>query len=87
MKKQSFAEVKAELEAACETLRSFTLARNGFKASHGIEAIRRVNVQCERLKTLFATGLHAQAAAFIVQSARTRVLAAEARLALLQKGK
>ena len=87
MKKPSFETAKADLEAACLILRSFTLARNGFKASHGIDAIRRVNIQCERMKTLFATGPHATAAAFSANSARTRVLAAEARLAILQKAK
>jgi hypothetical protein len=87
MKKSSFADVKSDLEKACQDLRSFTLARHGFKERHGVRAIHRVNTQCDRMATLFATGPHAKAAAFIAQSARTRVLAAEARLALLQTGK
>jgi hypothetical protein len=87
VKKSSFEAVMADLEEACQMLRSFTLARHGFKERHGIDAIRRVNAQCDRLKTLFATGPHAKEAAFIAQSARTRVLAAEARLALLQNAK
>jgi hypothetical protein len=87
MKKSSFDDVKSELEKACLNLRSFTLARHGFKERHGVDAIRRVNNQCARLSTLFASGPHAKAAAFIAQSARTRVLAAEARLAFLQNSR
>jgi hypothetical protein len=87
MKRPSFADVNSDLEEACLILRSFTLARHGFKERRGIDAIHRVNTQCDRMKALFATGPHAKAAAFIAQSARTRVLAAEARLALLQTAK
>jgi hypothetical protein len=87
MKKSSFADVKADLEEACLNLRSFTLARHGFKERHGVDAIHRVNTECDRMTALFATGPHAKAAAFIEHSARTRVLAAEARLAFLQTAK
>ena len=87
MKKLSFADVRAMLDEACLVLRLFTLARPGFNEQHGKDAIRRVNAQCDRLKALFATGPHAKTAAFVMQSARTRILAAEARLALLQKGR
>ncbi len=87
MKKSSFADVKSALEEACLNLRLFTLARHGYKERQGVDAIRRVNTQCARLTSLFATGPHAKAAAFIAQSARTRVLAAEARLAFLQSAR
>ena len=87
MKKASFADVKSDMEKACLTLRSFTLAQHGFNERQGIDAIRRVNFQCDRLEVLFATGPHAKAAIIIAHSARTRILAAEARLAVLQKAK
>jgi hypothetical protein len=87
MKKPSFADVKSDMEEACLVLRSFTLAQNGLKERDGIDAIRRVNALCDRINVLFATGPHVKAAIFIVNSARTRVLAAEARLAVLQKAK
>jgi hypothetical protein len=81
----SFATQKADLDEACLFLRSFTLGKQGFTQRDGAEGIQRVNAQCDRLKTLFATGPHAKQAAQLVASARTRVIAAETRLALLQK--
>jgi hypothetical protein len=85
MKHSSFEDVKLALEEACEFLRSFTLGRHGFTQQDGIAAIRRVVAQCNRLEKLFADGPDAKESQKIVASARPRVLAAEARLALLRK--
>jgi hypothetical protein len=81
----SFAAEKAQLDEACELLRSFTLGLKGSTPRDGIHAIERVNACCERLKKLFSTGTNAKQMATIVSSARARIAAAEARLALLNK--
>ena len=85
MKKVSFADEKVELEEACAFLREFTLGRHGFTQRDGVAGIERVNAQCDRMQKLFATGPNARETANIVASARPRVMAAEARLALLRK--
>lgn len=86
MKNPSFADLKQDLDEACEFLRGFTLARRGYTPQDGIAAIRRVNRCCARMEELFglASGPHAKQTAASVASARPRVLAAEARLALLR---
>lgn len=85
MKKPSFADVKSDLEEACAFLRSFTLGRHGFTQLDGITGMRRVNAQCDRMEELFASGPNARESALIVASARPRIIAAQARLALLRK--
>jgi hypothetical protein len=80
----SFAHLKLELDDACAFLRGFTLGHRGFTLRDGFAAIRRVSELCDRLHQLFASGPHAGKAASAVASARTRVAAAEARLALLR---
>lgn len=84
MAKLSFAALKAELEDACATLREFTLGRRGVTQRDGRAAVERVSELCDRLKECFATGPHAGEAAAAATSGRTRVAAAQARLALLQ---
>lgn len=84
MKKTSFAAVKLELAEACEFLRSFTLGRHGFTLQDGIAGIERVTEQCDRMEKLFANGPNASESKTIVASARPRVSAAKARLALLR---
>jgi hypothetical protein len=83
MKKPSFETLKKNLEAACEFLRSFTLARRGFTPKHGIQAIERVLAQCDRMDKLFGTGSKAAQTKALVALARSKVLAAKARLAVL----
>jgi hypothetical protein len=85
MKKPSFADVKLDLEEACAFLRGFTLARHGFTQQDGVAGIRRVTSCCDRMEELFGAGPDAKESAAIVASARPRVWAAEARLALLRK--
>jgi hypothetical protein len=85
MKKPSFEDLKLELEEACTFLRSFTLGRHGFTQQDGIAAIQRVNDHCDQLEKLFADGPDARESKTIVASARPRISAAKARLALLRK--
>jgi hypothetical protein len=85
MTKTSFADVVTELNDACMALRAFTLGRNGASQRGGKISIQRIHSKCKRLEKLFATGPHAATMEHLVASARTRVLAAETRLALLQK--
>lgn len=87
MKKASFAAMKLELEKACEDLRAFTLGRHGVSRRAGITAIEKVRSQCDRMEKLFGTGPNAKESVTIVASARPRVKAAEARLALLAAAK
>ena len=85
MKTSSFEDVKLALEEACEFLRSFTLARHGFTRQDGIAGIQRVTDQCNQMETLFVDGANASKSKIVVASARSRVLAAKARLGLLRK--
>jgi len=83
--KPSFASLKLQFEEACTSLRAFTLGRpKGSTQRAGTAAVERVNDLCERLKKLFTTGPHAEDAASLVVSGRTRISAAQARLALLR---
>ncbi|MBI2808761.1 MAG: hypothetical protein HYX68_27550 [Planctomycetes bacterium] len=84
MKKSSFEDVKLELQEACDFLRSFTLGRRGFTQQDGMAAIQRVSDQCDRMEKLFGEGPDAGESKTIVASARPRVSAARARLALLR---
>jgi hypothetical protein len=85
MKESSFEDKKLALEEACEYLRAFTLGRHGFTQKDGIAGIQRVTDQCNRMEKLFTDGPNARASKAIVASARPKVSAAEARLALLRK--
>jgi hypothetical protein len=85
MTNASFAAQKVKLADACKFLRSFTLGQAAFTERDGIAAMKRVNKQCDRLNKLFNSGQNAKQAAMIVAAARTRVAAAEARLAVLRK--
>jgi hypothetical protein len=84
LKKSSFEDVKLDLAEACEFLRSFTLGRHGFTQQDGIAGIQRVTDHCDRMEKLFADGPDASASKMIVASARPRVSAAKARLAILR---
>ena len=85
MKKPSFEHVKLALEEACEFLRSFTLGRPGFTPQNGVAGIQRVIDQCNQMEKLFADGSDGRKSSMIVASARSRVSAAKARLAVLRK--
>ena len=79
----SFDAEKAKLDEACQAMRYFTLARRGATRKAGLLAVERVKGTCERMSQLFADGPHALRLASLLNSVRPRVLAAEARLALL----
>jgi hypothetical protein len=85
MKHPSFENSKLALEEACEFLRSFTLGRHGFTPQDGIAGIQRVTDQCNQIEKLFFEGSDAKEAKKIVASARPRISAAKARLAILRK--
>ena len=87
MADSSFAHLKLELDDACAFLRGFTLGHRGFTLRDGLAGIQRVSDLCDQLHKRFASGPHAGSAASAVASARTRVAAAEARLALLRRRK
>jgi hypothetical protein len=87
MPNYSFTAQKADLDDACDFLRAFTLGQQGFTQRDGVAGIERVNKQCEQLTRLFASGPHGKQAATIVASARARVAAAQARMAILDKKK
>jgi hypothetical protein len=85
MAASSFAHLKLELDEACTFLRGFTLGHQGFTLRDGLAAIQRVSDLADQLHKRFPSGPHAGSAASAVASARTRVAAAEARLALLRR--
>jgi hypothetical protein len=85
MKTPLFEDLKLALEKACEFLRSFTLGRHGFTPQDGAAGIQRVTDQCDRMEKLFGDGANSSESKTIVASARPRVLAAKARLAVLSK--
>ncbi len=79
----SFDAEKAKLDQACQAMRCFTLARRGATRKAGLLAVEQVKATCERMNRLFAGGPHALRLTSLLNSVRPRVLAAEARLALL----
>jgi hypothetical protein len=85
MESTSFEGVKRALEEACEFLRSFTLGRHGFTHQDGIAGIQRVTDRCNRMERIFTDGPVGTETKTVVASARTWVLAAQARLDLLRK--
>jgi hypothetical protein len=84
LKTSSFEDVKLDLAEACEFLRSFTLGRHGFTQQDGIAGIQRVTDHCNRMEKLFFDGPNSSASKMIVASARPRISAAKARLAILR---
>lgn len=82
---ESFAGLSRELVEARAALRSFTLGQEGLTLEDGADAIGRVSSLCEKLQKHFGSGRHAAEVAGTVVMTRGMVLAAKARLALLQK--
>ena len=85
MAKLSFVQLKQELDDACDYLRCFTLARDGFTEKKGVEGIQRLSDLCDKMSKSFAKGSYASKAVALVAMARTRIKAADARLNLLRK--
>lgn len=84
MAKLTFEHVKSSLVEACDFLRSFTLGRHGFTQQDGIAGIQRVTDRCNRMEQLFTDEPDVKESKAVVASARSRVLAAKARLAVLR---
>ena len=84
MARPSFASLKQQFDLACVSLRDFTLGQRGSTQRGGIAAAERVIAVCDRLTRHFPSGPHAGEAAALVNLGGTRVLASEARLAVLQ---
>jgi hypothetical protein len=82
---ESFADLSREMGEARVALRSFTLGREGLTQKDGADAIGRVSSLCERLQKRFGSGPHAAEVAGAVVTARGQVLAAKARITILQK--
>jgi hypothetical protein len=82
-KRHAFDGEKANLDAACQALRWFTLGSRGATRKSGLRAVARVNAVCERMNELFSSGPDALRLASILNSVRGQILAAEARLTLL----
>jgi hypothetical protein len=84
-KRHAFDVERANLDAACQELRWFTLGSRGATRKSGLRAVARVNAVCERMNELFAKGPDALRLASILNSVRGQILAAEARLTLLMR--
>jgi hypothetical protein len=82
---ESFDDLSREMGKARAALRSFTLGQEGLTPKDGADAISLVSSLCERLQKQFGSGKHASEVAGTVVMARGQVLAAKARLTLLQK--
>jgi hypothetical protein len=77
-----FDKLKQKLDEACASLRGFTLGHPGFTQQDGLITIARVKELCCRIESLGKKDKHAL---YAVSSARNQVLAARARLVILQK--
>jgi hypothetical protein len=75
------------MSEARESLRSFTLGREGFSRQDGVDAIDRVSGLCAQMQEHFGAGSHAGEVASTVVMARNQVLAARARLVILGRKK
>jgi len=82
-KRHTFAAEETNLEEACRALRWFTLAGPGSTRKSGLKAIAKVKAVCERMNALFSKGPDALRLASLQNTVRGKILAAEARLALL----
>lgn len=81
----SFEQLRDELDAACASLRSFTLGQGRVSRKSGRLAIKRVGDLCDRLGALPPSPSGGPKRATLIAVGRGRIKAAEARLALLQK--
>ena len=84
---ESFSDLREEMGEARESLRSFTLGREGFTRQDGVEAISRVSDLCAQMHEHFGAGSHAGEVASTVVMARNQIQAARARLVILGRKK
>lgn len=81
----NFDQLKAKLDAACASLRSFTLGQGRMPRKRGLQAIKLVGDLCDQLSKLPRTPFGEPNPVGLIAVGRSRIKAAEARLALLQK--
>jgi hypothetical protein len=82
----TFEQLKTELDAACESLRGFTLGHSGISMKRGRDCMKLVSDLCDTLGKL-PTSPGGRNPASLIAVSRGRIRAAEARLALLTKTK
>ena len=81
----TFEQLKIKLDAACESLRTFTLGRVGVTPKFGRNGIKLVAALCDKLGKLPNSPWDGRTSTMLVALGRGRIKAAEARLALLQE--
>ena len=84
MAKKSFQQLKTELDAACASLRSFTLGKPGCTLRQGNAGMESIAKACIRLDKGFGSGPYAQSVKSAVAVARGCIEAAKARMAVLK---
>jgi hypothetical protein len=83
--KESFDDLKRDMDDACAFLRGFTLGHPGFTRRDGTAAINRVRELSERLQVAFTVGKYNKEVVLAVASAKGQILAANARFDLLRR--
>ena len=81
----TFEQLKIKLDAASETLRGFTLGRDGFTQKGARSDITLVENLIEKISKIPKPGMGGQSPTTLIALRRGRIKAAEARLALLKK--
>lgn len=83
--RESFDDLKRDMNEASALLRGFTLGRPGVTQQAGIAAINRVSELSARLQAAFTGGEHDKEVSQAAVSAKGQILAANARLDLLRR--
>ena len=81
----TFDGLKNKLDAACESLRGFTLGHDGFTQKDGRLGIKRVEDLIQKFSKLPDSQLGRRNPTTLIALGRGRIRAAEARLELLKK--
>jgi len=81
----TFDQLKNKLDAACESLRGFTLGHEGYTQKDGRNGIKLVEELIAKFSKLPDAKLGKRNPTTLIAIGRGRIKAAEARLALLKK--
>ena len=81
----TFDQLKNKLDAACESLRGFTLGHEGYTQKDGRNGIKLVEELIAKFSKLPDSKLGKRNPTTLIAIGRGRIKAAEARLALLKK--
>jgi hypothetical protein len=81
----TFDQLKNKLDAACESLRGFTLGHEGYTQKDGRNGIKLVEELIGKFSKLPDSTLGKRNPTTLIAIGRGRIKAAEARLALLKK--